>query len=51
MDDVATILEYVYQKMLDAKSAEECRELMKRAIVLSKEHRFAKLQEEFGVIC
>ena len=46
----AKILEYVYDRMQEAKTAEECRKIVQRAILLSKEHTFDQLRMEFGVI-
>jgi hypothetical protein len=48
--DISSILEYVYEHMLDAKTADDCRLILQRAIVYAREHNFDSLREEFGTL-
>jgi dsDNA-binding SOS-regulon protein len=50
MEIDSIILEYIYDKMQGVDTADECRRIVQKAIVIAREHQFERLRTEFGVL-
>jgi hypothetical protein len=43
-------MKHVVDRLLETKTADKCRKIVQRAIVLTKEHQFEQLRQKLGVI-